>query len=295
CPKKQSTPGLPALGGGRAGPPLTKRPVPRRGAGQQVPQGLAGLQGELLRVLRAGAHLEEGRGRWGSLQGGSRAPHCPGSPQPPPLTNLLPPPQAWCKVIHAGCHLASLHSPEEHAAVARFIAKFQRREEEDNVWIGLHHWNQARVWIDGSKKRYSAWDDDELPRGKYCTVLEGSSGERGHCWSHGGDRGTAPALGTAGPRLLLEPPTLSKALLAQPLCPPSARSALSSRRFHVVGGQRLQREEPLRLQVLRLEAGPPASCPPALPSPCTPVRCLQTLGAPPLPLPSLCPWRGTPQ
>lgn len=43
-------------------------------------------------------------------------------------------------MIHAGCHLASLHSPEEHAAVARFIAKFQRREEEDNVWIGLHHW-----------------------------------------------------------------------------------------------------------------------------------------------------------
>uniref|UniRef100_A0A8C3B6L3 C-type lectin domain-containing protein n=1 Tax=Cairina moschata TaxID=8855 RepID=A0A8C3B6L3_CAIMO len=84
--------------------------------------------------------------------------------------------EAWCKVIHAGCHLASLHSPEEHTAVARFIAKFQRSEEEDNVWIGLHHWNQARVWIDGSKKRYSAWDDDEFPKGKYCTVLEGSSG-----------------------------------------------------------------------------------------------------------------------
>ncbi|XP_035169393.1 rheacalcin-1-like [Oxyura jamaicensis] len=84
--------------------------------------------------------------------------------------------EAWCKVIHAGCHLASLHSPEEHTAVARFVAKFQRSEEEGNVWIGLHHWNQARVWIDGSKKRYSAWDDDELPKGKYCTVLEGSSG-----------------------------------------------------------------------------------------------------------------------
>uniref|UniRef100_A0A493TDG6 C-type lectin domain-containing protein n=1 Tax=Anas platyrhynchos platyrhynchos TaxID=8840 RepID=A0A493TDG6_ANAPP len=52
--------------------------------------------------------------------------------------------EAWCKVIHAGCHLASLHSPEEHAAVARFIAKFQRREEEDNVWIGLHHWVSCR-------------------------------------------------------------------------------------------------------------------------------------------------------
>uniref|UniRef100_A0A8C3GD76 C-type lectin domain-containing protein n=1 Tax=Cairina moschata TaxID=8855 RepID=A0A8C3GD76_CAIMO len=51
--------------------------------------------------------------------------------------------EAWCKVIHAGCHLASLHSPEEHTAVARFIAKFQRSEEEDNVWIGLHHWVSA--------------------------------------------------------------------------------------------------------------------------------------------------------
>uniref|UniRef100_A0A8B9DF63 C-type lectin domain-containing protein n=1 Tax=Anser cygnoides TaxID=8845 RepID=A0A8B9DF63_ANSCY len=78
--------------------------------------------------------------------------------------------EAWCKVIHAGCHLASLHSPEEHTAVARFVAKFQRSEEEDNVWIGLHYWNQAQVWIDGSKKRYSAWDDDEFPKGKYCTV-----------------------------------------------------------------------------------------------------------------------------
>uniref|UniRef100_A0A8B9CAC9 C-type lectin domain-containing protein n=1 Tax=Anser brachyrhynchus TaxID=132585 RepID=A0A8B9CAC9_9AVES len=94
--------------------------------------------------------------------------------------------EAWCKVIHAGCHLASLHSPEEHTAVARFVAKFQRSEEEDNVWIGLHYWNQAQVWIDGSKKRYSAWDDDEFPKGKYCTVLEGSSGERGRWWSRGG-------------------------------------------------------------------------------------------------------------
>ncbi|XP_021238988.1 dromaiocalcin-1-like [Numida meleagris] len=85
--------------------------------------------------------------------------------------------EAWCKVIQPDCHLASLHSAEEHQAVAAFIAAKQRRGEEDeSVWIGLHYRSHAWLWADGSKKRYSAWEDDENPKGQDCAVLEGSSG-----------------------------------------------------------------------------------------------------------------------
>uniref|UniRef100_A0A8C4V5K3 C-type lectin domain-containing protein n=1 Tax=Falco tinnunculus TaxID=100819 RepID=A0A8C4V5K3_FALTI len=48
--------------------------------------------------------------------------------------------EAWCRATRGGCHLASLHSPEEHRALATFITQHQRREEEEeNVWIGLYY------------------------------------------------------------------------------------------------------------------------------------------------------------
>ncbi|EOB03864.1 Carnitine O-palmitoyltransferase I, muscle isoform [Anas platyrhynchos] len=51
-----------------------------------------------------------------------------------------------------------LDNPEEHAAVARFIAKFQRREEEDNVWIGLHHWHAAKITLQTAVRTARAAD-----------------------------------------------------------------------------------------------------------------------------------------
>ncbi|XP_067173746.1 rheacalcin-1-like [Apteryx mantelli] len=86
--------------------------------------------------------------------------------------------EAWCRVVRAGCHLASIHTSEEHKAMAKFISQCQRGEEEDDVWMGLYHRvsTKAWAWIDGSKMRYSAWDDDDVPKGKYCAALEDSSG-----------------------------------------------------------------------------------------------------------------------
>uniref|UniRef100_A0A663E250 C-type lectin domain-containing protein n=1 Tax=Aquila chrysaetos chrysaetos TaxID=223781 RepID=A0A663E250_AQUCH len=77
-----------------------------------------------------------------------------------------------------GCHLASLHTPEEHRALAAFIARRQRREEEEeeNVWIGLYHRSQAWMWVDGSQTRYSAWEGDDPPKRKHCAALDDSSG-----------------------------------------------------------------------------------------------------------------------
>lgn len=76
---------------------------------------------------------EVGAGLGAGLAGGSLA-------APPAPTYLPCPCQAWCKATRGGGHLASLHTPEEHRALAAFIAQCQRREEEEeDVWIGLYH------------------------------------------------------------------------------------------------------------------------------------------------------------
>uniref|UniRef100_A0A8B9PHP5 C-type lectin domain-containing protein n=1 Tax=Apteryx owenii TaxID=8824 RepID=A0A8B9PHP5_APTOW len=31
--------------------------------------------------------------------------------------------EAWCRVVRAGCHLASIHTSEEHKAMAKFISQ----------------------------------------------------------------------------------------------------------------------------------------------------------------------------
>ncbi|XP_068258420.1 rheacalcin-1-like isoform X1 [Nyctibius grandis] len=85
--------------------------------------------------------------------------------------------EACCRATRAGGHLASLHTPEEHRALAAFIAQRQRREEEEeSVWIGLYHRRQAWMWADGSQKRYSAGDGEDFPVGRRCAALEESSG-----------------------------------------------------------------------------------------------------------------------
>nr|P83514.1 RecName: Full=Struthiocalcin-1; Short=SCA-1 [Struthio camelus]4UWW_A Chain A, Struthiocalcin-1 [Struthio camelus]4UXM_A Chain A, STRUTHIOCALCIN-1 [Struthio camelus] len=84
--------------------------------------------------------------------------------------------EAWCRSIRAGAHLASIHTSEEHRAIAKFISQYHHGEEEEDVWIGLFRWNSVWAWIDGSKKHYSALDDDDYPKGKHCAVLDESSG-----------------------------------------------------------------------------------------------------------------------
>uniref|UniRef100_A0A674HTA0 C-type lectin domain-containing protein n=1 Tax=Taeniopygia guttata TaxID=59729 RepID=A0A674HTA0_TAEGU len=72
--------------------------------------------------------------------------------------------EAWCQATRGG-HLASLRSPEEHRALAAFIARRPRGEEEEeekererdrdrererdreSVWIGLRHRVSDRPWL----------------------------------------------------------------------------------------------------------------------------------------------------
>ncbi|KAM6092880.1 dromaiocalcin-1-like [Theristicus caerulescens] len=89
--------------------------------------------------------------------------------------------EARCRATGAGGHLASLLTPEEHRALAAFIAQHQRRqeeeeEEEENVWIGLCRRSRAWTWADGSPVGYSAWERGEPPAGQRCAALEESSG-----------------------------------------------------------------------------------------------------------------------
>uniref|UniRef100_A0A8D2P7P8 C-type lectin domain-containing protein n=1 Tax=Zosterops lateralis melanops TaxID=1220523 RepID=A0A8D2P7P8_ZOSLA len=88
--------------------------------------------------------------------------------------------EAWCQATRGG-HLASLHSPEEHRALAdRDRDRDRDREKEESVWIGLHRRVSGWLWADGSPRHYWAWEGDDGPKGHPCIALEdsGSSGER---------------------------------------------------------------------------------------------------------------------
>uniref|UniRef100_A0A672UPD8 C-type lectin domain-containing protein n=1 Tax=Strigops habroptila TaxID=2489341 RepID=A0A672UPD8_STRHB len=85
--------------------------------------------------------------------------------------------EAWCKAARGGGHLASLHTPEEHRALAAFVSQRQRRhrhrhprreeeDDDDNAWS----------WVDGSRRRYSAWDGDDAAAGPRCAALEDAAG-----------------------------------------------------------------------------------------------------------------------
>uniref|UniRef100_A0A8C5NTC1 C-type lectin domain-containing protein n=1 Tax=Junco hyemalis TaxID=40217 RepID=A0A8C5NTC1_JUNHY len=81
--------------------------------------------------------------------------------------------EAWCQATR-GAHLASLHSPEEHRALAAFLAR--RPDKEESVWIGLHRRVRGWLWADGSPRHYWAWEGDDGPKGHPCIAMEDSAG-----------------------------------------------------------------------------------------------------------------------
>ncbi|CAM4486664.1 unnamed protein product [Lepidochelys olivacea] len=70
--------------------------------------------------------------------------------------------EAWCQIYVSGAHLASIHSEEEHNAVAGFVARSQHHDDDDgdNVWIGLSTYGRRRrwSWTDDSEVDFDAWD-----------------------------------------------------------------------------------------------------------------------------------------
>lgn len=55
------------------------------------------------------------------------------------------------------------------------------------------------MWVDGSPKRYSAWEGDDFPRGRLCAALEDSAGERGQRAGGAAPPGGAEGTGEAPP------------------------------------------------------------------------------------------------
>uniref|UniRef100_A0A8C8B1Q7 C-type lectin domain-containing protein n=1 Tax=Otus sunia TaxID=257818 RepID=A0A8C8B1Q7_9STRI len=96
----------------------------------------------------------------------------------------LVPPQAFCQRWGAGAHLASVHSAEEHRAIAALLAasrpaedseEEEEEEEEDNgVWVGLHR--RRWQWSDSSEVDYGSWHQQPGPRRRACAALQDTAG-----------------------------------------------------------------------------------------------------------------------
>ncbi|KAH0617261.1 hypothetical protein JD844_029148 [Phrynosoma platyrhinos] len=90
----------------------------------------------------------------------------------------LSPSRAQCQ--RSGGHLASILDENEHEAVATYLQRAQRWDDED-VWIGLSIPNRSRAWswVDGSPLAYSAWEKNKsyfALKGEHCALLDESSG-----------------------------------------------------------------------------------------------------------------------
>ncbi|KAJ6651543.1 hypothetical protein lerEdw1_020878 [Lerista edwardsae] len=86
--------------------------------------------------------------------------------------------QAQCK--RRGGNLASIQHEQEHEAIANFLRRSQRWDDED-VWLGLSIPAMSRrwVWADRTPLAYTAWEKPKsyfALKGEHCAVLEESSG-----------------------------------------------------------------------------------------------------------------------
>ncbi|KAM6420996.1 struthiocalcin-2-like [Pluvialis apricaria] len=88
--------------------------------------------------------------------------------------------EAFCQRFGTGTHLASVHSAEEHQAIAAMLTSSRpgegsKEEDGDNdIWIGLHrplgshHWQ----WSDGSEVDYGSWHRQSGTRRRACAALQ---------------------------------------------------------------------------------------------------------------------------
>uniref|UniRef100_A0A8C3JB49 C-type lectin domain-containing protein n=1 Tax=Calidris pygmaea TaxID=425635 RepID=A0A8C3JB49_9CHAR len=89
--------------------------------------------------------------------------------------------EAFCRRFGAGTHLASVHSEEEHGAIATMLSSSHPTEgseegdKDSGVWIGLHRPLGSKYWqwSDGSEVDYGSWHQQEPgPRRRACAALQ---------------------------------------------------------------------------------------------------------------------------
>ncbi|XP_053112093.1 dromaiocalcin-1-like [Hemicordylus capensis] len=130
-----------------------------------------GLLGCLLAgPLMGGVHAEECPLNWLAYRS-----HCYGY-----FAQELTWQQAETQCRSSGGHLASILDVREHQAIAQYLQRAQRWDDED-VWFGLSFRGQSREWswADDSPVRYTAWEKYKSSlglEGEHCAALEESSG-----------------------------------------------------------------------------------------------------------------------
>ncbi|XP_064297422.1 struthiocalcin-2-like [Phalacrocorax carbo] len=91
--------------------------------------------------------------------------------------------EAFCQRFGAGTHLASVHSAEEHQAIATLLSSRSGNDSEeeeardDGIWIGLHRPLGSRrwQWSDSSEVDYGSWHRQPSSRRRACVALQDSA------------------------------------------------------------------------------------------------------------------------
>ncbi|XP_014817435.1 PREDICTED: outer dense fiber protein 3B [Calidris pugnax] len=135
--------------------------------------------------------------------------------------------EAFCRRFGVGTHLASVHSEEEHGAIATMLSSSHPAEgseegDKDNgVWIGLHRPRRSKYWqwSDGSEVDYGSWHQQEHgSRRRVCAALQDSTGyhlhdpsrNRAPAYSFGVRAGGQQPERSPGPAYLVPPGTTTK-------------------------------------------------------------------------------------
>ncbi|XP_055566783.1 rheacalcin-2-like [Falco cherrug] len=88
--------------------------------------------------------------------------------------------EAFCQRFGTSTHLASVHSAEEHRAIAALLSSSypgkdsEEEDEDDGIWIGLHRPLGSRrwQWSDSSEVDYGSWHQQPGPRRRACAALQ---------------------------------------------------------------------------------------------------------------------------